>query len=245
MKQCHQRVKVMQVMFTLCILQVSLVIEPAAVPIAHSEPKPNNPSGRPQRTATGGRRGSCPEVFPPLIALVPLSTATTTAERPTFWFYSPYNGQALTATFTLQSDDNNVIEPITVTLPAKPSVVRLQLRSTDAPLTPNQPYRWFFKVLCSDQNQPKDTVEGSVQRLALTPLGTLAFRQKQALSDATDGRLFDAVAALAALRLSKPQDAFLLEEWKQLLRSLKFELESQPLTPEQVNAIATSPLNDL
>ena len=161
-----------------------------------------------------------------------------------FWFYSPYNGQALKATFTLQSDDQDVIEPITVTLPAQPSVVRLHLRPTDAPLKPNQLYRWFFKVLCSDQNQPKETVEGSVQSLASASLleKPSAFRQKQTLSDDGASSLFDAVAALATIRLNQPQDTVLLEEWKQLLRSLKFELERQPLTPEQVNTIATSPL---
>ena len=112
MKHFHQLAKLIRVMLLASgILQMSLVIE-QAVPIAHSEAKPNNPSGRPQRTATGGRRGSCPDVFPPLIALVPLTTATTTAARPTFWFYSPYK-QALPATFTLQSDDHDVIEPIT------------------------------------------------------------------------------------------------------------------------------------
>ena len=133
-----------------------------------------------------------------------------------------------------------------MTLPDKPSFVRLRLRSTDAPLKPNQAYRWFFKVLCSDQNQPKETVEGSIQLITSVPSGTLLdSRQKQTIAPASDGSLFDAVAALAALRLQKPQDAALIAAWQQLLRSLEFESEKQPLTPEQVHEIATSPLSDL
>ena len=243
----HQLAKLTRVtLLALCIVQVNWVMQPSVL-VARSEAKPSRPSGRPQRTATGGRRGSCPEVFPPLTALVPLAVATTTSERPSFWFYSPYSGQALQATFSLQSDDNNVIEPITVTLPAKPSFVQIRLRSTDAPLKVNQAYHWFLKVLCSEPNQPKETVEGSIQRIASASLSgnPLNSRQEQSIANESDGRLFDAVAALAALRLQKPQDASLMEQWKRRLRSLKFELERNPLTQEQVNELATAPLDDL
>lgn len=246
MKHFHQLIKVDRVVQILLLALLTLPVSLAtnqSVLVARSEPKPIHPSGRPQRTATGGKRGSCPEVSPPLLALVPLSAATTLSERPSFWFYSPYRGQSLPAKFSIQRDDSDVIKPITVTLPAKPSFIRIRLRSTDTPLKPNQPYHWFLQVLCSDQNQPKETVEGSIQLItAALPGGTLASREKQTTANTSDERLFDAVAALAERRLQKPQDAFLMQEWLRLLRSLKFELEREPLTPEQLNTIATSPL---
>lgn len=211
----HQLQTLMRVtLLVLCIVQVNLGIQQPVL-MARSEAKPNNPSGRPQRTATGGKRGSCPEVFPPLTALVPLAVATTASERPSFWFYSPYKGQALSATFNLQSDDNDVIQPITVTLPAKPSFVCIHLRSTDPPLKLNQSYHWFLKVFCSEPNQPKETVEGSIQRIAsASPAGSpFDFKQEQTTVNESDDRLFDAIAALAALRLQKPQDPSLMEQW--------------------------------
>ncbi|XGV98353.1 MAG: DUF928 domain-containing protein [Leptolyngbya sp. BL-A-14] len=249
MRYFHQLIKVSRVAQSLLLALLTLPASLAfhqSIRVAHSEPKPSYPSGRPQRIATGGKRGSCPEVSPPLLALVPPAVATTLSARPSFWFYSPYKGQSLPAKFSIQSDDSDVIEPIMVTLPAKPSFVRIRLRSTDAPLKPNQPYHWFLQVLCSDPNQPKETVEGSIQlTTAALPGGTLASREKQTTAKVADEKLFDAVAALAELRLQKPQDASLTEEWQWLLRSLKFELERNPLTPEQVNELATAPLNDL
>ena len=234
MPSSHSRITLIRgASFALTIVFVSLVFEQPML-VANSEPQPDAPAGRPVRIGTGGKRGSCPEVFPPLIALVPLTEAKTTTARPTFWFYSPYRGQSLQAEFTLQSDGNNVLgqgnknNSITVTLPATPGFVRIPLRPTDAPLVVNRPYHWFFEVLCGGIEEPRETVEGNLQRVAApTP------------SQASDDRLFDMIASVAALRLQKPQDAKVMKSWKQLLRSLKFESDSNPLTSEQVEAIAT------
>lgn len=241
MKYFQQSTKrVPQIFWILIIVFAGLMF----APFTSGEPKPSGTVSRPIRTSVGGSRGTCYEVFPPLTALVPLSVAQTVSERPTFWFYSPYKGQSLQANFILQKDNKN-ISSMTVTLPEEPGFVRV--RPTGEPLQPNENYQWFFEIVCAGAGQPTETVEGSIQRITATlpanGRSQTGLPQTQSLSNESDAQLFDAIATLAERRLKQPQDPRLLEEWQGLLRSLKFELERKPLTPEQVKAMGASPLN--
>jgi hypothetical protein len=189
--------------------------------------------GRPRgtRTAAGGHRGLCAKVDIPLTALVPLTEAETLAQRPTFWFYSPYNGLSLPATFTLQNQQGNAIAtPISVQIPPTAGLVRVQLPPT-VELEINQPYTWFLEVDCNNglSTQPPISIEGTVRRVVLNAsaakqLTATAKDPRQQLAFYTANNLWlDALTTLLDLRRVAPHDPQLKAEWQTLLRSLTLD----------------------
>ncbi len=220
----------------------------------------HSPSGRPSRQADGASRGDlCPQVKVPLTALVPLAEGKTLAPHPTFWFYIPYteanastqftarNSQgkpvdtegATPAEFILQDSENKTVgQAIPASLPSSPGVVGVRLPATIS-LEPNQSYRWFLNIYCNGRSQPPIAVEGDVQRVthgSKTPkLATTVDPWQASDRYKTDGLWLDALNTLAEVRLKKPQDASLLEKWKDLLNQLQFQ-------PSEVETMAAAPL---
>ncbi len=121
----------------------------------------------------GGSRGQCPSVETGVTAIVPLSEAKTLSDRPTFWFYSPYNGTNLSAKFTLQQNGKPIANAITVPLPQTSGLLNIALPES-TPLQVNQSYQWFLSIDCSTSKtdaknapQPPIELEGSLRRVTL------------------------------------------------------------------------------
>jgi Domain of Unknown Function (DUF928) len=198
---------------------------------------PTLPPGYPPggRVRGGARRGLCPATNPQFTALVPFTQPApsvmhvwglTTKERPTLWFYVPFEKKSAYPTeFILQDEEANPIYKSAIALPQQPGVMSVSLPASVPPLAIGKRYRWFFNVYCEPQQQaPPLYVEGVVQRVNLSPtvvhqLQTAQPRQKVAIY-AENGIWHEAINTLAELRQKNPQDVSLQTQWKDLLEEI-------------------------
>ncbi|HAZ47549.1 MAG TPA: hypothetical protein DCZ55_24610 [Cyanobacteria bacterium UBA11371] len=207
--------------------------------------------GRPSpttRTPTTSR-GTCPSTNPDLTALIPINNwGQTVAERPTFWFYVPYDSQQVSSgEFVLQEEvpgeQPKLIYEISFTLPKTPGLVSFKIPSTKPPLEIDKNYSWYFKLYCPPQDEPAADpklelpvlVKGSVQRVKPTP------ELESELKAATEPEYkvytnhliwYDALDNLTKLRITQPTTTKLTDEWTELL-SLK-GVKGDDLDPEKL-----------
>ena len=226
------------------VLQMSLS-SAIATPLKLKLPPP------PQRGISGNRsaaasRDLCPTVSQPLTALVPQYQSTkvwglTQMERPTFWFYVPYNKTALVdMSFTLQDESNPsdtkiIYEDRRIEPNRTPGLMHIALPKSSEPLAINKPYHWFLKLNmgCTSGRRPM-FVDGWVQRSELDR--NLSEQLQRATPTAKvslyaeNGLWYDALATLANLRANQPQDTGLIQNWQKLLEAIELgNLASQPL----------------
>jgi Domain of Unknown Function (DUF928) len=196
----------------------------------------------PGRRRGGARRGDCPTASTDLTALVPATNvvtqtlpetyvgSSTTAERPTLWFYVPYALTAdLTAEFILQDAAGQDIYQISSadfpTSEQTPGIISVSLPATIAPLKVGEVYQWFFKLSC--KTEAFAYVQGGIERIPLNPDLTnqlaKASLQEQVKLYLANGLEYDAINLLAKLRRTRPTDAVINSAWIDLLRSLNLE----------------------
>ncbi|MBP5977583.1 DUF928 domain-containing protein [Brasilonema sp. CT11] len=208
---------------------------------------PPLPPGQPPggRRYGGASRGQCPVPKPGLTALVPLIEqptsvmnvwGQTTAERPTFWFYTPYvKGSGYPANFVLLDPESNLVYRQDITLPSEPGVMSVSLPASVSPLTTGKQYRWFMNVYCDSQKQQSPVyVEGVIQRVNLKAAIVQQIKQAQPRQQvaiyASNGIWYEALTTVAQLRQKNPQDVTLEQEWQDLLSSIGLgDFASKPL----------------
>jgi Domain of Unknown Function (DUF928) len=196
----------------------------------------------PGRRRGGGRRGECPAASTDLTALVPATNvvtqtlpetyvgSSTTAERPTLWFYVPYALTAdLTAEFILQdAAGQNIYQISSADFPASeqtPGIISVSLPATIAPLKVGEVYQWFFKLSCT--TEAFAYVQGGIERIPLNPdlasqLANASLQEQVNLYLANDLG-YDAINLLAQLRRTRPTNTAINSAWIDLLRSLNLE----------------------
>ena len=188
--------------------------------------------GRSGNRSGGGSRSDCPDMTPPLTALMPISNwGKTVIERPSFWFYVPYSPQQMPiGEFVLQREDDSEILRIPFQLPPETSgFVSFSIPPQAEGLELNQWYRWYFNLYCDRQKSSSPIlVEGWVQRVAIDPalqreLNTATSRKDKVYAD--HFLWYDAVAHLAQLRLANVSDETLAEDWTKLLQAKGVDLE--------------------
>jgi hypothetical protein len=177
----------------------------------------------------GGSRGQCPAVDRGLTAIVPLAEAETLSDRPTFWFYSPYNGVNLSAKFTIQQNGKPIAEAITIPLPTTPGLMRVSLPESMT-LQLNQSYQWFVSIDCNASQpnlknapQPPIELEGRVRRV------TLSLPNSQKLTQLTPNSREQAEFYITNLlwleAITTTIDRRQSTEWEALMRSLNLNLD--------------------
>ncbi len=193
------------------------------------------PKGAPGKRKGAGSRNDC--YNKQFIALVPgTNFGLTTSERPTFWFYVPYaDNNKLEAKFWLHNKEGNQIYEKTFRLQNTPGIVKITLPETVSPLVLEDLYPWHFSVICNGTGRLKDDfVYGGVERISITSdlekqLEGNNPRERIAVY-AQQGLWFDALTALAEMRLANPQDKRLAQDWADLLKQVGLkEIESKPL----------------
>ncbi len=267
MNATHLLIKPLQIAVAISWIMLGFTpvqAQPTAPPIPNQPPNPNpleeliflNPppdQDAPEGTEASGDRNPCPEVLKPLTALVPVRVTQqdeqklvslqveTTQAHPTFWFYIPYQPEAIvSSTFLIQdrqgrtiyeTEDNFVITDA-------PGIIRITLPPTEPPLNKDEWYEWGLgvKVSCDATLPPqRDSTEGWVKREDInSQLQTQlqnATPRKRAILYARNGFLFDALTALADME----NKDLMQEDWSQLLRSVG---------SEELDAIATEPIVD-
>lgn len=115
----------------------------------------------------------CPVVKIPLTAIVPnqegkTQTTLTARERPTFWFYIPYE-TPITAEFLLKQNDEE-IDRRKFQLSGKAGIVGIDLPQNIQLSTLDENYDWVFTLICNPRDRSYDLyVGGSIRRVNPTP----------------------------------------------------------------------------
>ncbi|MBF2009690.1 MAG: DUF928 domain-containing protein [Chlorogloeopsis fritschii C42_A2020_084] len=165
----------------------------------------------------------------------------TTAEYPTFWFFVPYQNSSIAAMeFVLKDESTQPSQTVYRTpliIPEIPGIVSVRLPATTAPLQIGKMYHWFFKVRvkCNPQQPTKlEYVEGWVQPTNLNSAAIARLKQvtpqERIALYVENGIWYDALTALAELRIGNPKNTVLAADWTSLLKSVGLEhLAAQPL----------------
>lgn len=201
---------------------------------------PIPPVGAPGSRKGGASRGACPVVEKPLTALVPpTNIGLTISERPTFWFYIPYNPTpARSVEFVLLNDKKNAVYRTTVPIKDTPGIINIVLPSTAPALESGKRYQWVFSVICDPSNRTEDIfVRGEVRRDSPnsnlnSQLAATKKERDRIIIYAANGLWYDALTALAKLRRSSPQDRTLANDWRDLLGDVGLnEIASERIVP--------------
>ncbi|MDJ0708151.1 MAG: DUF928 domain-containing protein [Leptolyngbyaceae cyanobacterium MO_188.B28] len=159
-----------------------------------------------------------------LRALIPVENPVLTASaQPTFLFYIPFGAEEVQfGEFSLLLWPGEEVRHYQTrfTLPDSPGIVSVTLPEAPATaLVEGQIYRWYFQLYCKDGDgiQPDLTLNGAVQRVALTPERT------QQIQAATPEIWYDALAGVAYGLQHFPQDSQLQTQWRELLQLINAE----------------------
>ena len=172
-----------------------------------------------------------------LTALIPESNiGITVANYPTFFFYIPDANLTLIRRADLAIYDQNgqVVYQKIVKLKSRNRIVSVAL-SDSPPLEVGKSYNWFFSV-AFDGIDINDGiyVTGWIKRVSLDSklqhkLNTALPQQKPAIY-AANGLWYDALASLAKLRCSYPDNANFSSDWESLLQQVGLpEIAKKPL----------------
>jgi Domain of Unknown Function (DUF928) len=234
---------------SLVTLQAAPMLPSLVASISYTPPSPPPDRGAPGNRGEGASRG-CAAGSQTLMALVPEQTlnVTTTAttqiwgltstDHPRFWFSVPHDPATVSAIeFVLQNAQDQTVYRTPVPVPSTPGIIAVQLPTTATGLEINQPYHWFFKVRAAcepNQAATLEYVEGWVQRTQLNPglsdRLAQATPQQKAVLYAENGIWYDALTALAELKLARPEDRAIAQDWTALLKAVGLEkLATQPL----------------
>jgi len=219
--------------------------------VQFTPPQPPSSDAPRGRARGGASRGSCSSSEISLTALVPTIEAQstnpaqsspvllvwgqTTLAQPTLWFYVPYGAKnPHRLEFRLEDLQGKELYRARITAPLQPSYLSVSLPKL-VTLNPGQDYEWSFRAQCEESlDSSPIKVSGLISRVSLS--SELAREVERAtpaqrvILYAQNGIWFDALDALAKLRLADPSNAELIAAWKSLLMTAKMP-EDLPLTP--------------
>ncbi|OCR01449.1 hypothetical protein BCD67_21820 [Oscillatoriales cyanobacterium USR001] len=195
---------------------------PTATPLSFTLP----PKGAPGNREGASGRGDCTVVGKaPLTALIPgTNIGLTIAERPTFWFYVPYQSNPrILVEFSLTDDRENTVYKAAFQLMDTPGIVGINLPPNTPGLEVGKTYRWELKIVCDPANPREfESVDGAIERVRLEE----SLKQKidrvngrdRVLIYAQNGLWYDTLTNLIQLRRQNPKDAQLAKDWEDLLQ---------------------------
>jgi hypothetical protein len=145
----------------------------------------------------------------------------TTLDRPVLFVYVPAMA-ASTVQFTIlpTSGRGKDLQNIKFNTTGEAGFVGIELPGS-AKLEVGKEYKWSMAIPCRpDENYVTKTVilEGLVQRIQAPTIAT-AIPEERAAIYAEQGIWQDALSTIAQLRLQRPKDASLMEDWSNLMTS--------------------------
>ncbi|MDY7012573.1 MAG: DUF928 domain-containing protein [Cyanobacteriota bacterium] len=184
------------------LAQTSLEEQESILFIPRPEAKDGEPDGSVNPPPPFGE-SLCPETDIPLTAIVPHTDGKTrltltAQERPTFWFYVPYE-TPLTAKFLLKKDGEQV-DIQEFKLSGKAGLIGVTLPPEIQLSALEENYDWVFILVCNPYKRAADLyVSGSIRRVNptpnLIPLPT-ATPQEKAKLYASDGLWNDTLTSI-------------------------------------------------
>ena len=203
-------------------------------------------AGRPLNTEGG--RSRCAEGTPynppiPLLALMPASDkgitkSITVAEYPTFFFYIPdVDLEGVRGELRLRNEKDEEIYRAAFDLKVPDSILMVDLSGfpSFSPLELGKSYSWVFAIGFDPMDRSDDIpVYGEIQRVELSSelkhnLDTALPQEKPAIY-AANGIWQDALASLASLRCTSPNDSAIASDWTSLLQQVQLpKISRKPL----------------
>lgn len=186
------------------------------------------------RRRGGGSRNDCPKLEIPVTALVPGDEtgkksilSSTIATFPSFWVFLPKLPQNInTGEFVLQDKEGEDVYRGMVNLPQKSGITEIKLPpQPEYALKEGEKYQWYFRVFCGEPEKKPQYfhVNAWVQRIAATPaiVKELQANKSQEYKIYTKNNiLHDALSNLATSRAASPNSSILIQDWKQLMKTL-------------------------
>ncbi|MFB2920436.1 DUF928 domain-containing protein [Aerosakkonema funiforme] len=212
--------------------------------LANDSNSGDSAEGLPGRRVGGGTRSGTLVAAKPVTALVPEDNqGLTILENPTFYFYVPKTSNSQMLEFVLNDEDGNTIYQKKFSTNGNSGVLGVELPGNGEiqPLEIGKNYRWYFAIVNDPKDRSADTyVNGWIKRVQASPDIVTKLRDLGALERAgvyADNQLwYDAIASLAQLRRSHPNDSAVEAKWKQLLHSLKLDnITQEPLIEYQAS----------
>jgi hypothetical protein len=166
----------------------------------------------------------------------------TTQASPTLFWYIP-SLSATSAEFVLLDENDNEVYLTNIQLTGNEGIISLAIPPVMdeaqgkevSRLDLGKDYHWYFSLICDVSDRSQDIfVEGWIQRTQLNAtmsnrLATTPERDRPTFY-AEIGIWYDALAMLAAMRQTQPDDTTLLANWNTLLDSVDLSnIASQPL----------------
>ncbi|MBD2021921.1 DUF928 domain-containing protein [Leptolyngbya sp. FACHB-36] len=219
------RMKTCTAIVGVCVTSIAtfgLLTPASANPVSVKPPVVGAPGGR----VPGGTRDPGCLGNQSLMALVPLSTVgSTAAQYPTFLLSVP-SAAPKSAIFTLQDESRKLVYKTTVNLSGKAGITSFQLPKSMAGLKIGKNYRWVFSLVCNAQAPDQSGnpfVQGWIKRVEMPPTLAQQLQQTSRRDRVTlyqnAGLWYDALATLAELRRTDPNDRALKTAWTNLLNS--------------------------
>jgi Domain of Unknown Function (DUF928) len=208
--------------------------------IAFSAPPPPPVSAPDGRSRGGASRGECRN-YESLAGIVPTVNGkvwgVTTAEHPTFWFYSPKAIPTASPMVFVLEDANHVpLYTTTLNQEIKAGFIHLSLSDTSPAMVVDQPYFWTLALYC-DPEDPGEfvSINGTIARVAIEPAQQTQLQAAPPIERvkwyAEHGIWYDALNAIAEPYEDHPQNAAFAAAWVDLLKYASLEsLASQPIT---------------
>jgi hypothetical protein len=152
----------------------------------------------------------------------------TANEHPTFWFYIPYAQNSISQIdFSLSDGDNPTNKTVyqnAIQSSTQPGIINFSLPQTSTPLAIDKLYQWELKLTMKRQLDKEISVKGWIQRAGLnselSDLIKQATPDRQAALYAENGLWYDALSTLAELRRDRSQDLTIVQDWKNILKSV-------------------------
>ncbi len=198
--------------------------------------------GSPPETVGGGSRG-CSYLDAgkhKTTALIPPSQhlALTVKGNPTFFWYVPRSAAKALEFTLMDQNDQEVFYKVSLPIPQESRIVSLTLPSnSEKPLLEvGKLYHWYLAMVCDPQDRTGDiAMDGWIERvdssktfvksdLTLSDALAMASQPEEKFSlYAKAGVWHDAIATLATLRRSQPDNAAVEQGWEGLLKSVGLE----------------------
>jgi len=201
--------------------------------------KPPKGQPKPKMAIGGGRRnnGMCQQsgevaslglqsktIDKALVPLLPSSKLGLTASsHPKFMVYVPQTS-AKVLEFTFYNEEEEGIYQTQVNLENTPGIVSFSLPKTEPGLKIGRDYRFVVSIICQQSGPQNPFSEGLVRRISPDSAFKYQLNKPKSLEQvmvySESGYWFEAVANLAELKLSQPNNSEINTAWKDLLTSV-------------------------
>jgi hypothetical protein len=182
----------------------------------------NPPPGIPNSNSSGGRRGNfCnQETSISFMAIFPDNKEyhLTSLERPNFYIYLPETTTTEGYFFLDNYETGAEIYYTSMPITHSNSLIKIEFPKNSPPLQENIIYKWGFGLICDNDNNNMDFVDGLIQKVDFTLPENAHLSLDIAKIYGKNGIWYDALDVLIQLYQIEPNNQEILDNLQSLLR---------------------------